>query len=173
MPMNRKSNISLEALETFKLADQLVDVIRFESTQFQSKLFWRSQSAELYMKAVKVCHQLNDPETAFYLMEKNKAILLLEDITHEKAKDNARLPAQLSMREYDLRRQINLSEEALNGYRDGKQALVDSLKDQVYYRKNQYSSFIDSLETGYPEYYAFKRNLELISYDEAKALSSL
>ena len=30
------------------------------------------------MLAVKVCHLLNQPEDAFYFMEKNKALLLLE-----------------------------------------------------------------------------------------------
>ena len=157
-----------QALNTFKLADQLVDVIRFESTQFQSKLFWRSQSADLYMKAVKVCHQLDDPVTAFYFMEKNKAILLLEDVTQESAKENARLPERLSLREYDLRRLIHLAEEDLNDRRFDEPRVVDSLRDAVYDRKNQYRSFIDSLETGYPDYYAYKRDLALISFEEAK-----
>jgi len=49
------------ALETFTLADKLVDLIRYESTEQQSKLFWREKGSSLYMKAVEVCHLLNRP----------------------------------------------------------------------------------------------------------------
>ncbi|MEO0483042.1 MAG: hypothetical protein AAF138_05420 [Planctomycetota bacterium] len=119
------------ALETFTIADQLVDVIRFESTEFQSKLFWRAQSADLYMKAVGACYELGHLESAFYFMEKNKALLLLEDLTHEKAKENAQLPEALSQREFALKRMIHLAEQDLNEAKHGTTANIDALRNAV------------------------------------------
>ncbi|MGB5692534.1 MAG: tetratricopeptide repeat protein, partial [Flavobacteriaceae bacterium] len=94
------------ALETFDLADQLVDLIRFESTEQQSKLYWREKGASLYSKAVEVCYLLDKPEQAFYFMERNKALLLLEDLGHEDAKRIAGLPMEAAQNEFKLRRQI-------------------------------------------------------------------
>ena len=156
------------ALETFKVADQLVDIIRFESAEFQSKLFWRAQSASLYMKAVHVCYLVNKPEEAFYFMEKNKALLLLEDRTQEKAKEDANLPEMVSEREFELRRAIHLAEEQLNGTIATEKTKIDSIKDIVYEQKRTYEKFIDSLETGYPKYYQYKRKLEVLSYNASE-----
>ncbi len=157
-----------KALEAFKIADQLVDVIRFESTEFQSKLFWRARSADLYMKAVQVCYELNRPKNAFYFMEKNKALLLLEDLTQEKAKENAQLPDRLSDREFDLRRSIYLAEEQLKEADMATSMRLDSLRDIVHTRKKEYENFIDSLETGYPSYYRYKQKLQIASYGTLK-----
>ncbi|MEM6830313.1 MAG: CHAT domain-containing protein, partial [Bacteroidota bacterium] len=159
----------LRALETFTLADQLVDIIRFESTTFQSKLFWREQSASLYMKAVKTCYRLGKPEEAFHFLEKNKALLLLEDLTQEKAKEHAQLPFSLSEREFVLRRDIHLAEEALTGSAPNP-SLTDSLREVVYDSKRTYEQFIDSLETSFPSYHAYKRSLPLLSFDTAQAI---
>ncbi|MEW7279480.1 CHAT domain-containing protein [Aquimarina sp. 2201CG1-2-11] len=157
-----------KALEAFEIADQLVDIIRFESTEFQSKLFWRARSADLYMKAVQVCYKLNRPKNAFYFMEKNKALLLLEDLTQEKAKENAQLPDRLSDREFDLRRSIYLAEEQLKEADMATSMRLDSLRDIVYTRKKEYENFIDSLETGYPSYYRYKQKLQIASYGTLK-----
>ncbi len=164
----QQSEYLKKALEAFELADQLVDVIRFESTEFQSKLFWREQSADLYMKAVEACYKLSKSKEAFYFMEKNKAILLLEDLTQEKAKENAQLPEALSEREFDLRRSIHLAEEELKDDESTTALKKDSLRDIIYEHKRRYEKFIDSLETGYPGYYKYKQKLQLVSYDQVK-----
>ena len=68
------------ALETVKIADFLVDNIRLESNEQKSKIFWRTISSQIYTNAVEISYKLNQPENALYYIEKNKAILLLEDI---------------------------------------------------------------------------------------------
>lgn len=164
---HQKEHLEL-ALKTFTIADQLVDVIRFESTEFQSKLFWREQSAVLYMKAVQVSFLLHKPKEAFYFIEKNKALLLLEDHTQEKAKADANLPEELSEREFELRRLIHLAEEQLNDNMYGSTFKIDSIKDIIYDQKRIHEKFVDSLEVGYPKYYQYKRKLQVLSYDESE-----
>lgn len=157
------------ALTTLKLADSLVDIIRFESTEFQSKLFWREKGSEIYMNAVAVCYRLNLPEDALYFMEKNKALLLLEDLTHENAKENAQLPDVLAEREFRLKTDIYLAEQKLIDAQSAPKSEKDTLKDLIFSYKRNYEKFIDSLETQYPDYYNYKRKLAVITYKDVVA----
>ncbi|MCB0374327.1 MAG: tetratricopeptide repeat protein, partial [Sinomicrobium sp.] len=167
---NEKNNAYLnQALSTLKLADRMVDIIRFESTETQSKLFWRQKGADIYMNAVSVCYQLDLPEEAFYFMEKNKALLLLEDLTHENAKENAGLPDKLAAREFMLKQKILLEEQELINAAARSKTKKDSLRDLVFNYKRTYEKFIDSLETQYPDYYNYRRKLAVIAYDSVLA----
>ena len=73
-----------KSLKYFRIADGLVDDLRSDSQSFKSRLFWRKISANLYSKAIETCFLLNNQEEAFYFMEKNKGLLLLEDINNHK-----------------------------------------------------------------------------------------
>ncbi|MCW5516249.1 CHAT domain-containing protein [Muriicola sp. Z0-33] len=162
---NKKEHL-IHALETFTLADKLVDLIRAVSNEQASKLYWREKSSALYMKAVEVCFLLNQPEKAFYFMERNKALLLLEDLGQEEAKVIAQIPPLLSAREFSLKRQIFLAENTLFESEDDDKASMDSLKLLVNENKYTYQNFIDSLNTAYPDYAKYKRNPVILTYDE-------
>ncbi len=153
------------ALSTFALADELVALIRKESTEYQSKLFWRSQSASLYLKAVETCYLLNKPQEAYYFMERNKALLLLEDISQEQAKEIAQLPNAMAKREFQLKRSILLSENELQNTSATHNDTLTVLKQQVYKNKRQYNKFVDSINLAFPDYAQLKSKLELLSYD--------
>lgn len=155
-----------KALNTLELADGLVDIIRFESTEGQSKLFWRERGADIYMNAVSACHTLNLPEKAFYFMEKNKALLLLEDLTHENAKKNARLPDALAAREFTLKQNIHWKEQDLIDAVAASITEKESLRNLIFDDKRVYEKFIDSLEIQYPDYYRYKRKLAVMTYDD-------
>ena len=164
---NEPDNSHLEhALETFDLADQLVDLIRFESTENQSKLYWREKGSSLYSKAVEVCYLLDKPERAFYFMERNKALLLLEDLGHEEAKRIAGLPLEAAQNEFKLRRQIFLAENDLS--ETEADADIDSLKIEVRHAKARYEDFIDSLNIAYPDYARYKRKANILSLDDLR-----
>lgn len=70
------------------------------------------------MKAVQACHLLDRPEKAFHFMERNKALLLLEGVTKEQAKEIVQLPDSIAQREFDLKRSIFLSENELQNNAD-------------------------------------------------------
>ncbi|MEM9340189.1 MAG: CHAT domain-containing tetratricopeptide repeat protein [Bacteroidota bacterium] len=153
-----------KAFDTFYEADSLVDEIRFQSTEYKSKLYWREQSAKLYLNAVKTCHLLQKPEAAYYFMEKNKALLLLEELSNEQAKASARLPDRLAAREFHLKQAIHQFNHRLKNTKDDK-----SLKDQVYQAKRSYEQFVDSLMVAYPTYGKLKRKVEVLPYKTFKA----
>ncbi|WP_373517930.1 CHAT domain-containing protein [Pricia sp.] len=166
---DNKKEYLVHALETFTLADQLVDLIRFESTEHQSKLYWREQGALLYMKAVEVCYLLNKPKEAFHFMERNKALLLLEDLTNEEAKEIANLPNKAAEREFSLKRAIFLSENSRQVVGDESQEVISRLKETIREDKYRYEQFVDSLNKAYPEYAKFKKKVDVLTFNELKA----
>ncbi|MFC4097650.1 CHAT domain-containing protein [Euzebyella saccharophila] len=155
------------ALETVRLSDQLIDLIRNESSENRSKYFWREKGASLYSKAVEVCYMLNLTEEAYYFMERNKALLLLEDISEEQAKELAQIPQELSQREFLLKKDIFLFENQLQNETDA--ALKDSLKKIVYDVKQGYHLFADSLKKAYPEYENLKRQIQILPFESFKS----
>ena len=156
------------ALETFALADQLVDIIRAESTEYQSKLFWREKGASLYSKAVEVCYLLDKPEEAYYFMERNKALLLLEDISSEQAKEIAKLPEAMVEREFELKRAIFLSENEFKNFETTSSDSLESVKRKVYDHKQIYNTFVDSLVKAFPEYASIKKKIDVLPYPDFK-----
>ncbi|WP_226975847.1 CHAT domain-containing protein [Zobellia nedashkovskayae] len=155
-----------QALSTFRLADQLVDVIRSESTEYQSKLFWREKGASLYTKAVEACFLLTKPEEAFYFMERNKALLLLEDISNEQAKIITKLPDSIAQREFNLKQAIFLSENELQTNPDLEKTELKIFKNKIYNAKKAYNDFTDSLSVISPEYAKLKSKAELLTYKD-------
>ncbi|WP_299272393.1 CHAT domain-containing tetratricopeptide repeat protein [uncultured Psychroserpens sp.] len=153
------------ALKLYTLSDQIVDVIYFESREEFSKLLWREEASNFYLNATEAAYLLNQPETAFYFIEKSKALLLLENITTSKAKVLAQLPDYLIHREYDLIGEIKKVEEQLFLLKKSHQDIKirDSLKNEVFSKKQTYMRFIDSLETAYPRYHNFKKKITVFN----------
>jgi len=156
------------ALETFRLADELVDIIRFESTENKSKLFWREKGASLYGKAVEACYLLDKPEEAYYFMERNKALLLLEDMTNEQAKDIVQLPDSIAQREFDLKRAILLAENELQVVENATNEELENLRNQIYVSKRQHEQFVDSLSSAFPEYSKIKKKVDVLPFNDFK-----
>ena len=150
------------ALQTFETADKLIDIIRFESTEYKSKLYWRERGASLYKGAVEVCYLLNQPEKAFYFMEKNKAILLLEDISNHQAMKSANIPIEKAQKEGELKRKIHSIQNELL-----LSTSKEAVKKELYFAKREYAEFIDSLTNVYPSYASYKRSLPILSYKNA------
>ncbi|WP_339715969.1 CHAT domain-containing protein [uncultured Kriegella sp.] len=164
---NNKSHL-VQALETFALADRLTDIIRSESTEYQSKLFWREKGASLYMNAVEVCYLLDRPEDAYYYLERNKALLLLEDVSNEKAKDIAQLPDSVAKKEFDLKRAIFLSENELQLNSSKSSDEIEILREKVYANKRHYDQFNKALSIAFPKYANLKKKADILPYTDFK-----
>ncbi|WP_046757868.1 CHAT domain-containing protein [Kordia jejudonensis] len=166
--VEKKSEYLENALETFTLADQLIDIIYVESREDLSKLFWRKKGATFYPKAVEVCNKLQQPEKAFSFMEKNKAMVLLENMTNATAKRLSKLPENILEREQNLIKAIKTIESEIQEYTNKENPVVDSLKNNVFQYKKEYTAFIDSLETEFPKYYNYKKNINTVKLEEVQ-----
>lgn len=165
---DNNQNHLFQALQTFALADRLADIIRSESTEYQSKLFWREKGASLYMKAVEVSYLLDRPKDAYYYMERNKALLLLEDVSNEQAKDIAQLPDSVAKKEFDLKRAIFLSENELQVNSSKSSDEIEILREKVYANKRHYDQFAKALSTAFPKYAGLKKKADILPYTDFK-----
>ncbi|WP_299891042.1 CHAT domain-containing protein [uncultured Lacinutrix sp.] len=159
---NERKEYANKALKTLQLADYLVDEIRLESNEQQSKLFWRKKASDIYTNAVKACYILNDTDEAFYFMEKNKAILLLEDLTEEQLKLSANVPQNIIDKQFLFKQEINELEITINNNIKFK----DSLFPVLIKTKESYSSFLESLQKDFPSYSKFKKKTTVLSLEK-------
>jgi len=108
------------ALRYFTMADQIIDLLRLNSDQFRSRLFWRRISTEIYGKAIRAAYLKNDPDQAFYFMEKDKALLLLEDITQNNYRKSLEFPKGHFKTEDSINQLLVLTEFRLKNAQQGK-----------------------------------------------------
>ena len=106
------------------------------------------------MKAVEVCYLLGDMESAYFFMEKNKALLLLEELSDQQAKVVSNLPQQLIERDFIFKQKITEAEEAT----------IPNKVDVIFELKRSYEQFKDSLATNYPEYSKLRKSLPVIDF---------
>ena len=67
-------------LETYQRLDLLIDLIRREHLEPETRNYWRGNTFKYYEKAIEACDKYGFIKEALYFSEKAKSILLLEDI---------------------------------------------------------------------------------------------
>ncbi len=154
----------LNALEALKLTDYLVDVIRYESTTQQSKLFWRKTASKIYANAVHTCFLLNKPDEAFYFMEKNKALLLLEDVSLQQQIGNTGIPESVTNRKFELKKQILDHNKFLTKHA----TKIDSIRPLLLKAKENYNSYLDSLDVHYNIYARSQKLANIIDISQVQ-----
>ncbi|WP_452226278.1 CHAT domain-containing protein [Lacinutrix cladophorae] len=161
---NNKINNASLALKNLILADIIFNELKSNSIETKSKLFWQKEASELYMLGVKTSNILNDTERAFYFIEKNKALLLLENINENEIKNHVNLPENILEQELQLKKKINKLENKLTTINSKK----NSLEKDYYSVKIEYQRFIESLKKKYPKYYDYKKTTSIISLKHVK-----
>jgi tetratricopeptide (TPR) repeat protein len=96
---NRELRDLNEAVCVYKVADLLLNSIKAEQSEVESKLFWRYDTRRLYEHAIEACRMQNNMAGAFYFFEKSRAVLLNDQLTAQHwlgAQDS--IPLQLIQR---------------------------------------------------------------------------
>lgn len=153
------------ALETYSIADKLIDIMRFEHTGTTSKLFWRSKTHSLYEQAIRTCFLLKNYDKAFYFFEKSKAILLNDRLNELTAKQQLS-PEDLA-KEVDFQQKIAELNKKLSSENENSEQYED-LQMQVLDIHKQQEQFIRGLETKNPTYFRYKYDTTLVSLDKVK-----
>jgi len=153
------------SIQTFELADQLIDDINANHREELSKLFWRSRGADLYATAVEACYLKGDSEKAFYFMEKNSAMILLENVNGKEAMHSSGIALTDLKSEFALRESMASLEYDVLASNENKLS-SDSVINALFEMKERYRRFMDSLEIKYPVYKESKRDLEIIPANE-------
>jgi len=152
-----------KAMEAIIMAEKLVDIIRLSSTENISKLIWRERGARIYMKGVEIAYLLNKPAQAFYFMEKNKGLLLLEDLTVQLARKASELPDSITIKELNFNSKIKETEIKLANENIIKNR--EQLKNILFSLKKEYQFFTDTLKVNFPNYFKSKKDIKITSID--------
>lgn len=145
------------AIETYQLCDRLIDMIREEHLEKNTKLFWRDQARKMYQAAVKAAWIGERPDMAYFFSEKSRAVLLLDglrelnahSILPEKTREElARLAARIQYLEKTVYAQPK--DEA--GKNEGQLLLL----------RQAYRNLRDSIQQAYPNYYRQKYRPDFI-----------
>ncbi len=73
-----------KAISLYRTTDNVLDKLRTEQSDIQSKLFWRKDNHRLYEHAIEACFLAgNKMEVAFYFFEKSRAVLLNDQLTEQ------------------------------------------------------------------------------------------
>jgi len=154
-----------KSISYFKLADYTTDLLKLNSTEFKSRLFWRELSAGLYGKAIRACFLNDDPKMAFYFIEKNKALLLLEDMADQRFKQSLKLSSSYLDTEYELQKRIYQIEADLKHPRLLSSSQKDSLQKLLVDNNLALSTHQDSVAV---ELKPFKVAPEIASLKEVQ-----
>ncbi len=147
------------ALNTYALADTMIDFMRWEHTGQQSKLFWRGKTHRLYEQAIETAFRLNDAASAFRFMEKSRAVLL-NDKLNELGASRQLAPAQLA-REQQLRQRVADWQTKVAADSSGSRTYASNL-DSLRILQEHQESFVKNLEQTNPAYYRYKYDNQTI-----------
>ncbi len=156
------------ALATYQLCSQVIDLMRTSFQHNTSKLFLMEEGMAMYEKAIALALQLNDKKTAYHLVEKSKAMLLLEAMRGIKARSN--LPKALLDEEQALKVDISYYQKKIWAEEEkGLTANSEAIKKwgtRVFKLKEEYIKLKDRFAQEYPSYYQLQYNTSVTSIDE-------
>ena len=142
-----------EAIRIYRLTDQLLDKIKAEQTELESKLFWRSDTRRLFENAIEACFLQNNPKSAVYFFERSRAVLLNDQLREQRwlgENDIAKM-ALLNKKIDQMQRQLQTADESSVKNKELETDLFASTQDLDHLKKTiqisnplYYQSFLDT-----------------------------
>ena len=140
-------------VRTALLADSLITTLRQEQTDEPSKLVWRTSTREFYSNALEACWLAHDANSAFFFMEKSRAVLLNDRLNELGA--SAYLPPDELARQQQLQLRLIQQERHLADLSDSS---PDYRRTQLAFlqAKDSLQRYTRTLELKAPAYYQYK-----------------
>jgi CHAT domain-containing protein len=151
-----------QAIRTYKITDQLIDRIKTEQSDVESKLFWRSDSRRLYEHAIEASYMSGNIEDAFYFFEKSRAVLLSDQLNEQRWVDESdiRRQAQLNKKMLALQREINLPDLDPSRYKE--------LQAKFFAKDQELKQLLQVIKIQNPLYYQNFLNPGTITLDDLR-----
>jgi CHAT domain-containing protein len=141
-----------KSIHIYKVTDSLLDRIKVEQIEIESKLFWRESTRRMYEHAINACYLAGDREEAFYFFEKSRAVILNDLLTEQNLqtdkdiKELSQAKKNISVLEREIRHinDTSVASDKLQKELLDKRFQLDKLEEAVK-RKNPlyYQSFLD------------------------------
>ena len=71
------------SLEVYERADQLLNAIKVQLGDLESKLFWRRYATRLYENAIEAAYIQGNMDNVFYFFEKSRAVILADQLNEQ------------------------------------------------------------------------------------------
>jgi CHAT domain-containing protein len=159
---NKQKSAIEKAISIYRVADRLLDRIKTEHTELQSKLFWRNDTHRLYENAIKACYISNGISDAFYFFEKSRSVLLQDQLTEQHWMDETSILKQTQSKKMilQLEREFETTEQNSKRYSE--------LKNERFSQKQQLARLQQQIKINNPLYYQNYLDTSLITLDEVK-----
>src|SRR6185369_5765165 len=136
-----------EAIRIYKEADHLLDLVRMEQSDLNSKLFWRDNTRRLYEHAIEACLQKGDMGNAFYFFERSRASLLNEQLNQQHWLDEEDISKLTQIRKKILQLNAELS-------RNGRTASqMEEIRTDLFNNKRELEELEQLIKSQNPLYY--------------------
>ena len=136
-----------DGIRVYKVADQLLDKIKYQQSELQSKLLWRSDSRRLYEHAIDACYLQNTPPDAFYFFEKSRAVLLQDQLNEQHWSHERDIHNQTQME-----RRIRRLQEELSSA-DKPSSHYSEIQDEIFNKEQELERLRNVIRTNNPLYY--------------------
>ncbi len=153
------------SLEIFELGDVVIDQLRKEHQDQDTKLFWRKEAIPFYENAIEVCYELQDVEKAFFFFEKSKAILLLEALQTSDALEL--IPDSLKNHIQSLQQTLLKNKEDLDNENYSRLSKEGIIKELIGLQ-SKFESETAKLVKEYPKFFEVKFRTKVISLTDAQ-----
>lgn len=162
----KDTSFLLQSLKCYELADSLISYSRKTMETETSKLSYTTNSSEWYENAIDCAYQLYEVtksnkyiNQAFRFFEKNKYLLLLENLKTAEAAHKAGIPDSLAESERNLNVELKfvqqkLDEEQLKKNKDASR--IQKMNEQVFEVMRKMEKLHTLMEQNYPSYYKIK-----------------
>lgn len=149
------------ALMQFGYIDTIFDQLQQNSTNTSSKFLWRRKATQMYSLAIKASYLKKDIGLVFKYMEKNKALVLLDEMRSRNAMMDSKIPKKFIFRVAHLKSEVASLEQISSQESFQSEKLLDA--------KRKLIRLTDSLKSNYKTYNANAYILStLSSLEEAK-----
>ena len=149
------------AFSTFEKCDTLIQSLLEKYQADQSKYFFSDKALPIYENAITLAFHFFEKnktphyaEAAINFAEKNKALVLLENLKDTRAKNFGGVPQNLLDEERTGRAEVAYLEKQL--YEADSDSLKVKTRSQLFNAKEQLRRFNEHLETQFPKYFDLK-----------------
>jgi tetratricopeptide (TPR) repeat protein len=143
-----------QALDTYKVADQMIDYMRWEHTGHQSKLYWRDKAQGMYERAIETCYLLGDVQQAFRFLEKSRAVMLADKLNELGARQKLTQPQILE--EQQLQQAVSKQQNKLATIPADNNPAYKAAQMALFAKQDSLTTFLKNLEASNPAYYRYK-----------------
>ncbi|WP_211291745.1 CHAT domain-containing protein [Nonlabens xylanidelens] len=160
--VSKNSDLAISAFKNLQTADSLIDYIQSSNREENSRLYWRKEASKVYHNVVYCSYLLDIPELAFLYSEKNKALLLTENIIE----NSAGLPISIKNKKNFLKRKLLQDEQKLDESLDS--ISLKFYSNSILNQKLELKRYNDSIIKVYPSIFANNFDNQLTSLKEVQ-----